>query len=268
MFFDSHAHITTQKDISVNKYCESAIEADLHTIISVGCSPDHLFSNIQLCLQNTSEKLQLYPSIGVHPDYFQNPDITEEHIHQELDTIEHLFDSLYTKHRETIVALGECGLDYYWPHHKEAQRRLLELHIQKSFLWDLPLIIHVRDAWDDFLTVLETHPDMRAVIHCFSGDQTIANKVLSYPNTIISFSGIVTFPKAQEQFVETIKTIPEHRFLIETDTPYLAPVPFRGKPNEPAYVVHTAAHIAAIRGVTTEDIGTSTSQNGKAFFRI
>jgi TatD DNase family protein len=161
-----------------------------------------------------------------------------------------------------VAGIGETGLDYYYNHSpKEEQQQIFARHIEAAVEINLPLVIHTRDADDDTIRIMREAGQGRArgVMHCFSGGQTLAEKSLEL-GFYISFSGIVTFKKAEE-LREVVKHVPLDRILVETDSPYLAPVPHRGKRNEPAFVVHTAQAVAELKGVSAAEIGDVTTRN-------
>lgn len=161
-----------------------------------------------------------------------------------------------------IVGYGETGLDYYYEHSpRDEQSVCFKAHIEAALEKDLPLIVHTRDAEEDTIQHLKAYGQGRArgVIHCFSGTDYLAQESLAL-GFYISVSGIITFNKAQE-IRDAIADVPLDRLLIETDAPYLAPVPHRGKPNQPAYVVHTAEKLADIKGVSLEEVAAVTTQN-------
>ena len=166
-----------------------------------------------------------------------------------------------------VVAFGETGLDFYYDHSpRERQERAFRAHITAAREMNLPLVIHTRDADEDMVRILKDEHEKGAypgVIHCFSSGQALADAVMAL-GLYVSISGIVTF-KTADALRETVKTVPMDRLLVETDSPYLAPVPFRGKRNEPAYTANTAAKVAEIKGVDTETLGAATTEN---FFRL
>ncbi len=166
-----------------------------------------------------------------------------------------------------VVAFGETGLDFFYDHSpRDAQERQFRTHLEASREAGLPVVIHTRDADDDMARILKDEMQNGAftgVIHCFSSGPELAEKAIEL-GLYVSFSGIVTFKKADE-LRETVKMPPLDRLLVETDSPYLAPVPQRGKRNEPAFVAHTAACVAELRGLGLEDLGTKTTEN---FFRL
>jgi len=166
-----------------------------------------------------------------------------------------------TRHPK-VAGLGETGLDYYYNHSPaEAQKQVFENHIRAGLETDLPLVIHTRDAEKDTIDMLRAvgGGKSRGVMHCFSGSQWLADQSLDI-GYYISFSGILTFKKA-EDLREVARRVPLDRVLVETDSPYLAPVPHRGRRNEPAFVVHTAEVLAGLKGVTAAEIARVTTEN-------
>jgi TatD DNase family protein len=168
---------------------------------------------------------------------------------------------------DKVIGIGETGLDYYYDNSpREAQRESFRSHIQAARATGLPLIVHSRDADEDTAAILEEGAEEGAfpgVIHCFTAGRGLAEAALGL-GLYISLSGVVTFKKAEE-LRAIARDLPLERILVETDAPYLAPVPKRGKTNEPAYVVHTAAYLAELRGLPADDFARATSEN---FFRL
>lgn len=197
----------------------------------------------------------VYASVGIHPHH------ADEHV-------ELTYEELFAATRDPrVIGIGETGLDYYYDHSdRSTQQCLFRLHAAVSRETGLPLIIHTRDAEDDTIEILEH--EMRngafpALIHCFTASEEFGHRVLQL-GLSISLSGIVTFKNARE-LQAFAKAIPQDRLLIETDSPFLAPVPHRGKPCEPAYVRNTAEFLAALRGETLEGLARNTTKN---FFRL
>jgi TatD DNase family protein len=168
-----------------------------------------------------------------------------------------------------VVAVGEVGLDYYYEHSpREAQKSVFREFLQLAARLHLPTIIHCRDAYEDCLPILrETlEPGQPFEVHSFTGTPEQARTVLDM-GAYLSFNGMVTFRKA-DNIRAALAVVPLDRILLETDTPYLAPVPYRGKPNQPAYVVEVARKIAELRGLTVEDIAVATTENACRFFGL
>ncbi|MBF6615920.1 MAG: TatD family hydrolase [Candidimonas sp.] len=196
---------------------------------------------------------QLYASVGVHPDYE--------------DTVEPTVEQLVELSRSPkVVAIGETGLDYFrLAEPLEWQRERFRIHIRASRKSGLPLIIHTRAASADTLRIMkeEGADEIGGVMHCFTESWEVAQAAMDL-NFFISLSGIVTFKKAQD-LQELARKLPLDRLLIETDSPYLAPVPHRGKLNDPSKVMHVAEKIAELRGVSAEEIGMQSTDN---FFKL
>jgi TatD DNase family protein len=167
-----------------------------------------------------------------------------------------------------VVAVGECGLDYHYDHSpRPAQREAFAAQIQLAHERQLPLVVHTREAWADTFAILDAEGvPARTVIHCFTGGPDEARGCLDR-GAWLSFSGIVTFKNAVE-VREAAELCPDDRLLIETDAPFLAPVPFRGKQNEPAYVGHVGSAIAALRGATVAAVAALTRENAQVAFAL
>jgi TatD DNase family protein len=197
----------------------------------------------------------IFCSVGIHPHEAEN-----EHA----DTAKLVELARHAK----VVGIGETGLDYYYDKSpRDKQRENFRAHIRAAEETGLPLIVHTRDADDDTAAMLGEAArggKLRGVLHCFTSSQQLADAALGF-GFHISISGIVTFKNA-EALRQTVKTIPLERLLVETDSPYLAPVPMRGKPCEPAYVAHTAAKVAELKGVSAAELARVTSANFFALF--
>jgi TatD DNase family protein len=197
----------------------------------------------------------VWASVGVHPH--------EADAHPDLGATALVEGAAHQK----VVAIGECGLDYYYDKSERgAQRERFEAHIEAARTTSLPLIVHTRDAEDDTAEMLgraTREGGVTGVLHCFTGSADLARKALDF-GFFISLSGIVTFKNARE-LQETAKGVPLDRLLVETDSPFLAPVPNRGKTCEPAFVADTAAFVAGLRGEELETLAEATTAN---FFRL
>lgn len=198
----------------------------------------------------------IYASVGVHPDYEDEKEPTVEELAKLAD-------------HPKVIAIGETGLDYFrLKGDLEWQRNRFRTHIRAAKLCGKPLIIHTREAAADTLRIMEEEgaSEVGGVMHCFTETLEVAEKAIAL-NFHISFSGIVTFKKAI-QVKEVAQKIALEKVLVETDSPYLAPTPFRGKTNQPAYVKHIAEEIALLRGISAEDFGDATTQNFARLFKI
>ncbi len=200
---------------------------------------------------------QIWASIGIHPH--------EADSHTHIDTAKLISRAVHPR----VIAIGETGLDYYYDHSdRDQQRTSFRAHIAASRETGLPLIVHTRDAEEDTVQILSEEMARGAfpgVIHCFTASQNFADKALAL-GFYVSLSGIVTFKNAKD-LQATATMIPEERLLIETDSPFLAPVPHRGKTCEPAFVVDTALCLANLRGVSVRDLADQTRHNFYALFQ-
>jgi TatD DNase family protein len=251
MFVDTHCHLNFPDlagdlDGVYARMADNEVEA----AICVGVNIEDLHEVIQLA----EEKDNIYASVGVHPDY----EVKREPTQAELVEL--------ARHPK-VVAIGETGLDYYrLKGDLEWQRARFRTHIRAAKEIRKPLIIHTREAASDTLRIMaeEDAQEVGGVMHCFTENLEVAQAAMDM-GFYISFSGIVTFKNAII-IQEVAKTIPMERMLIETDAPYLAPVPFRGKLNQPAYVKHVAEFIAKLRGIPVETVGEITTRNVYCLF--
>jgi TatD DNase family protein len=209
-------------------------------------------SKIPVIMDIAESHEEVFATLGVHPHEAQKTLPEKE-----------LFKVLTTEAtRAKVVGFGETGLDYYYTHSpQQDQKRVFKAHIEAALACDLPLVIHTRDAEEDTIEFLKTigQGKARGVIHCFSGSSWLRDQALEL-GFYISISGIITFKKA-EALREVVKEVPLDRLLVETDSPYLAPEPYRGKSNEPAYIVETAKRLADLKAVNFNELCDQTSQN-------
>lgn len=254
MLIDSHAHIDDERfDKDRDKLIESLKKDDIDLIINVGADLQSSIKSVSL----SEDYENIYAAVGVHP-----------HSAKEMDdsTIE-VLKSL--ANREKVVAIGEIGLDFYYdnsPRNIQRQRFVEQLNLAKKV--DLPVIIHSRDAAGETFDILKEAQDgnLEGVLHCYSGSVEMALEYIKL-GFYISLAGPVTFKNARVP-KEVAKAVPLDRLLIETDSPYLTPEPYRGKRNEPLYVRHVAGTIAELRGIPFEEVANRTSENTKKLFRI
>jgi len=254
MFIDSHCHI----DFPDFNEGLAPLLANMHSeqVDSALCVSVNL-ENFPRVLAAAEAYPNVYASVGVHPDHEngREPDVAE-------------LVALATHPR--VVAIGETGLDYYRMAREAVdwQRARFRTHIRAARQAAKPLIIHTRNAADDTLAIMAEESAERAggVMHCFTESWAVAEAALAM-GFYISFSGIVSFKSARD-LKEVARRVPLERMLIETDSPYLAPMPHRGKRNEPAYVRHVAEEIASLRGIALERVGEVTSRNFRDLFRI
>jgi TatD DNase family protein len=263
MFIDSHAHLEgeqfdSDRELVISRARESGVE----TILAIGNgeTPENVACGIRLAEQYDF----IYASFGIHP-------------HEAAFANDAFFAEMrqLAKHSK-VIAWGEIGLDYYYDHSpRDVQQRVFLKQMELAQEAKLPIIIHCRpsegseNAWDECLTLIQQHwasSGLGGILHCFTGTAEHAKRALDM-GFMISFAGNITFPKAQ-QIRDAAKTVPLDRMLIETDSPFLAPIPHRGKRNEPGFVRETARQIGELLGRSAEDIGAETARNFYRFFSL
>lgn len=248
MLIDSHCHLNFDELYTdLDAYLQQMKDNQISHALCVGTRPDNLDRIIGIANRYNN----IFASVGIHPD---------ERLEDFTLTPEYLLN--YTNNPK-VIAIGETGLDYYrvedidmtWQHER------FILHIEVAKQTKLPLIIHTRQSIDDTLSIMHEHNaiDAGAVMHCFTENLANAKRALDM-GFYISISGIVTFKNAQV-IQEMARYVPLERLLVETDSPFLAPVPFRGKLNHPALVLHTAKYIADLKGISIEEFASSTTNN-------
>ena len=251
MLIDSHCHLNFP-DLAqrLPEILASMAEAGVDKAIAISVSRQS-FEEVHTIAQNHPN---IYATVGIHPD---DPEAEEFSLEELLERAA----------RPKVVGIGETGLDYHWCKGDLAwQHQRFALHIEAANRSGLPLVVHTRDAAEDTMRLLREHQAHAGVIHCFTEDVHTAKLALDL-GFYISFSGIVTFKNATA-IQEAARYVPLDRLLVETDSPYLAPVPKRGKPNEPAYVRHTAAFVAQLRGDSLENIAQATTANCLRLFHL
>ncbi len=254
MLIDSHCHLDFPdfKD-EVPALLERARAAGVGGMITI-CTHASKFAQVAAIAETYADR-NVWCSLGIHPHHAGEPDeqVTAS-------------DLLKLAHHPRLVAIGECGLDYYYDHSpRDLQQRSFEMQIEVARQLDLPVVIHSREADDDTIRLLrDAGPKLRGVMHCFSGTRRLCEAALEI-GFYISLSGILTFNKSQE-LRDIARDVPLDRLLVETDAPYLAPMPLRGKRNEPAFVAHTAAKLAEVKGVSTAEIARVTTENFSRLF--
>jgi TatD DNase family protein len=257
MFTDSHAHVDGPEfDADRDEVIERARAAGVTTILNVGTGDPHS-GVFERALELGAKHSSIYTAIGTHPhDAKFYDDAAAEKTKQLLKT------------SERVVAWGEIGLDFHYDNSpRDVQIDVFKRQLRAARECDVPVIIHTREAETETIELLQSGyagAERRGVFHCFSGSRELALRALDL-GFMISFSGIVTFRKA-EDLREIAKEVPLDRLLIETDCPFLAPVPHRGKRNEPAYVLEVARCMAELRGVEIEEIARVTTENFTRLF--
>lgn len=257
MFIDSHAHIDFDKfDEDRIDVVKRASQAGVNHIIQIALGPD--LEKYKRAYKIVEDNPNYYMAAGLHP---HDADHYSEAVKETI--VEYL-------QKDRVVALGEIGLDYYYDNSdRENQKTCFSSLIDVAIENNKPICIHTRDAYDDTFKLTKEKnifTKTGGVIHCFTGNAEQAQGFLNL-GAYISFSGVVTFNKATD-VQEAAKIVPLEKMLIETDCPFLAPTPYRGKRNEPAYVVEVAKMIATLKGVSTEEVAKHTTQNCKTLFGI
>ncbi len=250
-FVDSHCHLNFEEFSSeVEAIIQRARDEKIGTLLTICTKEEEANSLVKL----TEAYKNVFSTIGIHP-------------HEAEETLKNfslaelnLWLKEYTKHPR-VVGIGEAGLDFYYEHSPRAlQQEMFETHIDVATTVDLPLSIHTRDAEKETIDLLKKFSGKaKGVIHCFTGSQWLAEEALAL-GFYISISGIVTFAKAEE-LRKVVRTIPLNRLLLETDAPFLAPIPYRGKRNEPAMMIRTAEKVAELKNLSLEELAEITTSN-------
>ncbi len=256
MYIDSHCHLDRlnlepyQGDLSLA--LRAAREQGVEKMLCVAIDLEH----IDAVLDIAQKEQGIYASVGVHPTSHDG----------EEPSIERLLD---LSKEDRVIAIGETGLDYYYGKEtRDVQLKRFETHLRASSECQKPVIVHTRDAKEDTLSLIKEYsdPNVAGVLHCFTEDWDMASRAMDM-NFYVSFSGIVTFKNAVE-LKDVAKKMPLDRLLIETDSPYLAPVPYRGKPNEPKYVPEVAKCIAELKQTSVEEIAKVSKENFYRLFKL
>lgn len=253
MLVDSHCHLDYLEDkgADLNELVARAGRAGVDTIVTISTKVSQ-FDKIRDIADRFDN---VFCTVGIHPhEAADEPEVTAEKL---VELAQH----------PKVVGIGETGLDYYYEHSpREAQKKSFRAHIEAARETQLPLIVHTREAENDTIEILHEEYGkgvFPGVIHCFTSSRELAEKSIEI-NFSISLSGIVTFKSAKD-IQDTVRILPLDKILVETDAPYLAPVPNRGKVNEPSYVIHTAEKVAELKGLTSEELAHTTTEN---FFRL
>jgi TatD DNase family protein len=245
---DTHCHLFLM-DQEPSVVVEAAKAAGVDRLICVGVDPSSSVRSLEL-----ADSLEgVFATAGMHPHDAAAFDATASARIEEL------------LHDPRVIAVGECGLDYFRMHSPiEDQRRALAVHVALSNETGKPMVVHVRDAWDDVLSLLQADRAERVVIHCFSGDAEVARECADR-GYWLSFAGNITYPK-NEHLRRAAAAVPQDRLLVETDSPYLAPQPLRGRDNAPAHVVVTLEALARVRGEPVDALLRATTTNARTAF--
>ena len=254
MLFDTHAHMDDRAfDADRAELLAALPERGIQLLMNPGCSLESSRNAVKLA--NAYD--YIYAAVGSHPDVADevNEDVLEEY-------------RKLCKLNSKVKAIGEIGLDYHYEDiPRELQLRAFRLQMELARELDLPVIVHERDAHEDGMNIVRNEfPTVKGVFHCYSGSAEMARQLVDL-GWYIGFTGVLTFKNARKA-IETVESIPLERIVLETDCPYMAPVPFRGKRNDPGYLYRMAEKLAEIRNLPVEEIHRITVENGKRLYRI
>lgn len=263
MLIDSHAHIHfSEFENDLDEVFKQAHAAQVTKIVCVGTDDVDSKKALEFVVREDIKKLaggiDLYATAGLHPH-------EAKHGEDALLSIKELV--MNGGYGDKLVAVGECGLDYYRNLSTQPEQiKALKFQIELALAQGLPLVFHVRDAWEDFFTILGEYKNIRGVVHSFTGGPEEVKKVSEF-GLYFGLNGIMTFTKEENQ-LEAAKLIPTNHLLLETDCPFLAPNPERGHRNEPAYLRYTAEFLAKLRGETLVELSEQSSQNAQTLFNL
>ena len=252
MIFDTHAHYDAEQfDADRDAVLSSPPGKGVGLVVDPGCDEASSLAAIELA----GRYEHVYAAVGWHPEEWESWSAGSMPRLRELVT------------RSKVVAIGEIGLDYYWDkEHKALQREMFERQICLALERDLPVIVHDREAHEDCLELVRCYPDLRGVFHCFSGSAEMAAELLRR-GWYLGFDGPVTY-KNNKKAAQVLAVTPLERILIETDSPYMAPEPVRGRRNDSSNLTYVAAKIAELKGVSPEEMERITWENGRRLFKI
>ena len=253
MIIDSHCHLDYEPMISnLNEVVDRALKNNVKYLLSISTTNESFDKIIQIVEKYTN----VYGTYGIHPHETKNyQTLLSKQIIEKINL------------NKKIIGIGETGLDYYYEHSDPVvQKKIFIEHIRSAQILNLPLIVHTRSAEMDTYEILKSemkNKDLKVLIHCFTGTKIFAHKLIDL-GCFISASGVVTFKKSKD-LADTFLSLPNDRILVETDSPYLSPEPLRGKPNEPAHIIHTINFLANLKGLTSLTFAEKTSSN---FFKL
>ncbi len=252
MLFDTHAHLDDHAFDADRRELLAALPGQgIGLLMNPGCS----FESSRNAIALAEEYGYIYAAVGSHPD-----------VADEVD------EALIARYRELckhpkVKAIGEIGLDYHYEDiPREIQKRAFRLQMELAAELQLPVIVHEREAHEDGMRIVDEFPTVKGVFHCYSGSLEMAKELIKR-GWYIGFTGVLTFKNARKA-IEVAANIPLERIVIETDCPYMAPVPFRGKRNDPGKVCYMADKLAELRGITPDEARRITMENGKRLYRI
>ncbi len=253
MLFDTHAHLNDEAfDSDREALLAGLADKGIGLVMNAGCSLQASREVVEMAWQYP----WLYAAVGSHPD---SADEVNEEVLEEYRKL--------CKLNSKVKAIGEIGLDYHYEDiPREIQQKAFRMQMELARELDLPVIVHEREAHEDGMAIVREFPTVTGVFHCYSGSAEMARQLVDM-GWYIGFTGVLTFKNARKA-VETAASIPLDRIVLETDCPYMAPEPFRGKRNDPGYLYRMAEQLAQIRGITPEEAAAITTENGKRLYRI
>ena len=255
MLFDTHAHYDDKRfDPDRDELLASLPAHDIGLILNPGCDVE----TSRKAVSYAQKYAFVYAAVGIHPENIN------ESWNNDLSVIQELAQT-----EPKVRAIGEIGLDYYWEKDEHARARQQVVFARQMELareLDMPVIVHDRDAHGDCMEITRRYPEVRGVYHCYAGSVEMARELLRL-GYYLSFTGVITFKNARRA-IEVIRETPIDRLMIETDAPYMAPEPFRGRRNSSLYVYRMAETIAEIKGMNVEEVERITTENGKRLFAI
>ncbi len=253
MLFDTHAHLDDRAFDEDREELLSGLAArGTSMVMNPGCSLDSSKNAVALA----NRYPWIYAAVGSHPDVAD--EVSEAVLEQY---------RLLVAQNPKVKAIGEIGIDYHYEDIPRAlQLKAFRMQMELAKELDLPVIVHEREAHEDGMKVVKEFPEVKGVFHCYSGSAEMARQLVNL-GWYIGFTGVLTFKNARKA-IETAESIPLERIVLETDCPYMAPVPFRGKRNDPGYLCYMAQKLAEIRGLSLEEIQRITTENGKRLYRI
>ena len=253
MLFDTHAHYDAEQFDADRSEILSALPGEGVTLaVNPGCD----LTSSRMAVELAERYSFLYAAVGYHPEN------CAPYTPEDLEALRELAG------HPKVVAIGEIGLDYYWEENppREFQRQVFRDHLALAEELGLPVIVHDRGAHGDSLSIIRQFPQVRGVFHCFSGSAEMAAELVKL-GWMVSFTGVLTYKNARKA-VEAARAVPLERMMIETDSPYMAPVPHRGKRNDSRFLRHICEKLAEIKGVSFAECARVTMENGKRFFQI
>ncbi len=251
--FDTHAHYDAEQfDADRHEILAALPENGVSLVVNPGCDIPTSRKAVELATRYD----HVYASVGYHPES------CAPYRESELQLLREMAKN------EKVVAIGEIGLDYYWEENppKELQQQVFRAQMALARELELPVIVHDREAHADSLAIIKEFPEVKGVFHCFSGSAEMAKELIKL-GWMISFTGVLTYKNARKA-VEAAEAVPIESIMVETDAPYMAPVPHRGKRCDSTLVCHTCQRLAEIKGISPEECARITLENGKRFFQI